>query len=391
MEQKPKILIVDDKVENLVALETILEGEPLEVVKAESGNDALALTLSNEFALAILDVQMPVMTGYELAELMRGQAEMKNLPIIFVSAVYSDLTHIFRGYESGAVDFITKPYNANILISKIRVFVALYQQKKELEREIRNRRRAEEELLEKNNLLVEETKRADLAAEESKELLHILCHDLRTPVINILGFVQLIKETSEPTRKYIQIITKSAKQSMDLMDLVLKMRSLDQYELELEPLDLNEALLESQRQLQYRLQEKEIRLEIAIQPSTLVLAERTSLVSSVINNLLTNAIKFSYHNSKILVYAKKSEDRIVLSVQDQGIGISEKMQKNIFNPRIKTSRIGTDQEKGTGFGMPLVKKFMKAYGGTITVESQSEAPSSDRHGTIVHLTFKADT
>ena len=132
MRDRQKILIVDDKKENLYALDKILGETEAEIINASSGNDALIASLNHEFALAILDVQMPEMNGYELAEHLRGEEKTRDLPIIFLSAVYSDDYHVFRGYEAGGFDFITKPYNPGILISKVNVFLQLDSQRTEL-------------------------------------------------------------------------------------------------------------------------------------------------------------------------------------------------------------------------------------------------------------------
>ena len=132
MSEKQKILIVDDKTENLIALEKVLKEIEVDVVKATCGNEALKATLNHDLALAILDIQMPEMDGYELAEYLRSEGKTKNLPMIFLSAVYSDEYHVFKGYEAGAVDFITKPYNPYYLISKVKIFLQLDRQKKEL-------------------------------------------------------------------------------------------------------------------------------------------------------------------------------------------------------------------------------------------------------------------
>lgn len=146
MKYKSKILIVDDKRENLYTLENVLKSLDAEIVKADNGNDALIATLNNEFALAILDVQMPGMDGYELAELMRGESETKYLPIIFLSAVFSDDFHVFKGYDAGAVDFIAKPFNPDVLLAKVRIFLELYSQRISLEKHKR-------ELLKSNALM----------------------------------------------------------------------------------------------------------------------------------------------------------------------------------------------------------------------------------------------
>ncbi len=134
MVEKPKILIVDDKPSNLIALQTTLDVVDAEFVQANSGNEALKKILHNDFALAIIDVQMPGMDGYELTQFIRSREQSKNLPVIFLSAIYSDDFHVFKGYESGGVDFITKPFEPKILINKIIVFLELYEQKKELQR-----------------------------------------------------------------------------------------------------------------------------------------------------------------------------------------------------------------------------------------------------------------
>ena len=134
MTEQAKILIVDDKPQNLQALEEVLSDSSAMVMKADNGNDALILTLRHDFALAILDVQMPEMDGYELAEILRGSEKTKFMPIIFMSAIYSDDFHMFRGYEVGAVDFIAKPYKPFVLLSKVKIFLELYQQKKVLKK-----------------------------------------------------------------------------------------------------------------------------------------------------------------------------------------------------------------------------------------------------------------
>ncbi|MBF0509566.1 MAG: response regulator, partial [Deltaproteobacteria bacterium] len=136
MESRQKILLVDDKPENLFALEKILSELDVEVIKAGNGNDALKAVLNHDLALAILDIQMPEMDGYELAELIRDEHNTQNIPIIFLSAVYSDEFHVFKGYKAGGVDFVTKPFDPEILLSKIMVFLQLHSQKQEL---IRNK------------------------------------------------------------------------------------------------------------------------------------------------------------------------------------------------------------------------------------------------------------
>jgi len=153
MSEKPKILIVDDKVENLIALEKLLTTFNVEPVRALSGNEALQQTLKHHFALALIDVQMPEMDGYETVSILRSNQDTRFLPVIFVSAIYREDYHVEKGIESGAIDFITKPINPVILKGKIKLFLELYEQKELLKSEIQARKNAQEELTRNNALL----------------------------------------------------------------------------------------------------------------------------------------------------------------------------------------------------------------------------------------------
>ncbi|MCJ7538960.1 MAG: response regulator, partial [Desulfobacterales bacterium] len=171
MNDRQKILIVDDKEENLYALEKVLEKVDADIIKAFSGNDALIASLNHEFALAILDVQMPGMDGYELAEFIRAAEKTRHVPIIFMSAVYSDDYYVFKGYDAGGVDYMVKPYNPAVLLSKVNVFLQLHRQHTELlkhrehlkeqvehrtvelQKEITERKQAQEELEQHRNHL----------------------------------------------------------------------------------------------------------------------------------------------------------------------------------------------------------------------------------------------
>ena len=159
MEVKPKILIVDDKIQNLISLEVLLEDMNVDFVRALSGQEALEKTLNTDFALALLDVQMPDMDGFETVELMRQVKKTKNLPVIFVSAIYSEDFHIIKGIESGAVDFISKPIIPEILRGKVKVFLDLNKQKQDYINEIEHRKKIEKELIEKEIILAEERSR----------------------------------------------------------------------------------------------------------------------------------------------------------------------------------------------------------------------------------------
>jgi signal transduction histidine kinase/DNA-binding response OmpR family regulator len=183
--ERPKVLIVDDKKENLFALDKTLQKLPVDVFQALSGNEALGLTLEHDFCLAIVDVQMPEMDGYELVELMRGNEATATLPIIFVSAIYSDEYHHRKGYESGAVDFLSKPFVPEILLSKVRVFVDLYQQRHSLQS------------------LVEELNRANIQL--SRHAVHIeVSNEVGKQVSAILNMDELLPRVASLIQTHFQ-------------------------------------------------------------------------------------------------------------------------------------------------------------------------------------------
>src|SRR5512136_3083979 len=182
-EEKPKILTVDDRAENLYALEKLLKALDVEVVQALSGAEALNLTLEHDFCLAIVDIQMPGMDGYELVELLRSNEDTAALPAIFVSAVYSDEYHHRKGYEAGAVDFMSKPFVPEILLSKVRAFVDLYLQRKSLEDEVKQRRQAEAALQEANVTLSKRAIQLGASSQIGRQVTSILDLDELLPKV----------------------------------------------------------------------------------------------------------------------------------------------------------------------------------------------------------------
>lgn len=198
MTDKPKVLIVDDKPQNLFALEKILQKIEVDVFQGTSGNEALGVALEHEFALAIVDVQMPEMDGYELVELLRGNEATASLPVIFVSAIYSDEYHHRKGYDSGAVDFLSKPFIPEILLSKVRVFIDLYEKRRDLQNMVNELNRVNATLSQRTSLLETSTKELEHAntALSRRTMLVETSSKVGQQITSILDLKELLSEVT---------------------------------------------------------------------------------------------------------------------------------------------------------------------------------------------------
>lgn len=217
--EKINILIVDDQPENLVSLEATLEALEANIVKANSGNEALGMILTYDFALVLLDVQMPGMDGFETAELMRGNSRARHLPIIFVTAISKEQRHIFRGYESGAVDYIFKPIDPDILRNKVSVFMDLHKQKKIIENKNIELKAVNRKILEQQKALVEE--------ERLKALLQMAgatSHDLNHPLAELLGNIEMLEMAKDDHQKIFKYLPAIKNASMRISDAVKRIQ-----------------------------------------------------------------------------------------------------------------------------------------------------------------------
>ena len=350
---QPFILIVDDEPKNLQVLGTILSRQRYYFTPATSGAQALKIVEKKLPDLILLDIMMPDMDGYEVCSILKKAPRTKDIPIIFLTAK-TETEHIVKGFEMGAVDYVTKPFTPEELLARIKTHL---------------------EMIKISN--------------ERKELLHILSHDLANTYNPIISGLKMINDYKTFERMKQSFHT-AADNGMRIIRLVREMRALEENKKRL-PLDvfpLIEAVNESELLLQRICLEKNIEFVVDMDESLTVYVEYTSFVNSVINNLLTNAIKFSFPGSKILITANAAGEQVVISIRDFGIGISEALIKDLFNMRKTTSRIGTSGETGTGFGMPLVKKFIEIYGGLIEVFSREKTDDEIDHGTEIRLTLE---
>ncbi|MFN7137816.1 MAG: sensor histidine kinase [Limisphaerales bacterium] len=382
MTKRPvKFLLVDDLEGNLLALEGLLRREGLELLKAQSGAEALELLLVHDVALTLLDVQMPEMDGFTLAELMRGSERTRHVPIIFVTAGMQDNQRRFRGYELGAVDFLYKPIDPHILKSKADVFFELARQREELKARADENARLLESLSEAQRKLrehadeleervVERTAKLQELVNDLEHFSYTITHDMRAPLRAMQAFGNILREDyarclDDEGKDFLRRITQAANRMDNLIADALNYTKAVQSELELEPVDVKpliQSIVESYPHLQAP--EAEIEMTGQFPP---VLGNKAGL-TQCFSNLLGNAVKFvpSGKVPKVRVWAEERGEFIRFWVEDNGIGIPPELQGRVFD---MFQKLNHDYE-GTGIGLALVKKVSQRMQGKVGVDSR---------------------
>ncbi|WP_025128378.1 hybrid sensor histidine kinase/response regulator [Pseudomonas sp. PH1b] len=373
-----KLLIVDDLPENLLALEALIKREDRTVYKALSADEALSLLLQHEFAMAILDVQMPGMNGFELAELMRGTEKTKNIPIVFVSAAGRELNYAFKGYESGAVDFLHKPLDIHAVKSKVNVFVDLYRQSKAMKQQVEaleQSRREQEALLKKLQATQGELEQA---VRMRDDFMSIVAHEVRTPLNGLILETQLRKmhlarenAAAFSLDKMHAMVDRDERQIKSLIRLIEDM--LDISRIRTGKLSIRPSRFDLAQLVRGLVENFAPQVEAAQSSLTLQAEEPLEgnwdefRIEQVVSNLLTNALRYGAKSPiEVRVFAEAGE--ACVEVRDHGIGISEENQARIFQQfeRVSASHVSA----GLGLGLFISEQIVTAHGGTISVESR---------------------
>lgn len=360
------VLLVDDLEENLLALEALLRRDGLTFLKARTGDEALELLLAHDVALALLDVQMPGMDGFQLAEYMRGSTRTRHVPIIFVTAGSADRQRRFRGYEAGAVDFIQKPIEADILRSKAKVFFDLFDQRRQVLRQ-------RDEL---------ETYAAQLRAADRRkdEFLAVLGHELRNPLMALRAGLQLLEREADGPKAGV-IRERMGTQVLHLSRLIedlLDVSRIDQGKiaLRLERVALR-AVLES------AIDTSRPKIDAGLHTLTVDLPDEPAWIagdftrlSQVVSNLLTNAAKYTPSGGELRLSARLEADTVEIEVEDNGVGVPPEMQERIFALYTQVPGPDTRSSEGLGIGLALVKQLVELHRGVIAVFSEGEDQGS---------------
>jgi len=371
MTDRSKILLVDDIEENLEALEALLRRADAEILFARSGTEALELILQHEFALAFLDVQMPEMDGFELAELMRGAERSKYIPIIFVTAGTGDAQRVFRGYESGAVDFLLKPLDPHAVRHKADTFIGLDQQRKRLADQFRQLQQSEAQLRE--------------AVQAREDVLAVVSHDVRNFLQAIKSGVQLLSRRPEKLSEDVKTAIHSRLSSTvdlqsrviaDLLDMA-NIRN-GHIAVSIKPELVGKVASEAAAVHEPLAEAKGIRLTVDCDnPNEVVHCDRERVLQ-ILANLLGNAIKFCRHGDTVGITVRRCEEDVQISVSDSGPGIHAKDLPLVFDAYWSGSREG---RHGTGLGLYITKCIVDAHDTRIWIESEVG------RGTTVHFTL----
>jgi signal transduction histidine kinase len=390
--EKANILLVDDRTENLITLEAILDDLGQNLVKAHSGEEALRLVLNQDFAVILLDVQMPDMDGYETATLIRKRKKSQNIPIIFLTAIYESEEYISKGYSIGAVDYLYKPFAPEILHSKVMVFVELYhyreqakqhallvqseallrkhseeleQINKKLEHEIIERKNAE-------NKLKEYTKKLEESNRNLEDFAHIASHDLQEPLRKVLAFSDRLSEKyrgllDETGQDYLKRMQDATRRMQILINDLLAYSRVNSQAHPFEEIDLSKVASYVISDLEPSIEKYKGIIEIDDLPT---IQADGSQMYQLFQNLIANSLKF--HKVDQIPHIKIStkiieKDRCRIIFSDDGIGFDEKYLDRIFKPFQRL--VSREVYEGTGMGLAICSRIVERHHGNISAKS----------------------
>ncbi|MDC7677674.1 response regulator [Asticcacaulis machinosus] len=368
------ILLVDDLPENLLSLEALLRREGLVLLKARSGPEALEILLKQEVALALLDVQMPEMDGFELAEMMRGSERTKRVPIIFLTAGTTDHSRRFRGYEAGAVDFLQKPLEPDILKSKVEVFFELYRQKQH----IAAQRDALQSAFEENVRLLNESRKYAEALKDADrrkdEFLATLAHELRNPLAPIRNGLHILKMSPNPkiADEVRDMMDRQMTHLVRLIDDLLDVSRVSQGKI-----DLRRERIALQDVINAALETSRPAIDAGGHSFTLDLPDEPipvngdlTRLAQVVSNLLNNAAKYTPDGGHIRLTLTRDGHEARIIVTDTGLGIEKDMLPRVFELFTQVERNLNLSQGGLGIGLALAHRLVQMHAGSITADSE---------------------
>lgn len=363
-----KILIVDDVSKNIQILGNILSEEDYQIAWAQSGKETLSIVKAEDFNLILLDIMMPEMDGYEVCKRLKADAKTADIPIIFLTAK-ADMDSIVKGFDVGGQDYITKPFNAKELLSRVRTHILLREQQKMLKEANET---LEEKVRERTKQLNEANKLLSTLDKTKSEFLSIISHELRTPLSGIIGLTHLMSqaEIGEEQAQYLGYLKKVSKRLVKFSDLALLITNMkvNKFELELLPVSVNhiaESALAEMKENEVDISKITLKRNSS---NSLIMAE-SDLIRKALILILENAIRFSPEGSTIKFNIDNEEGQVSFSIIDEGPGFSKDALDKLFQV-FSTGDVA--HQEGKGLSLAAVKLIMDAHSGRVEVHNNDK-------------------
>jgi signal transduction histidine kinase len=379
------ILLVDDNPNNLLALEALLSDIGARFVKARSGVDALKCLLEQDFALIILDIQMPDMDGFETAAMIRGRERSRRIPIIFLTAFNRSDTQVHRGYALGAVDFLFKPIVPEILRSKVAVFADLYRKTEEVRRQAEQLRIAERQAHERRLAVAELEARAQVLAEADRrkdEFMAVMAHELRNPLTPIATALATLRRAQPGTLPFERAHEAMERQVQHLVRLVDGLLDASRYtagtiELRHQSVDLGAVVQQAVQMSQPLFTSRGHALTVDLPDEPREFVADPDRVAQLLVNLLNNAARCTDPGGQVQLSARWDGDDVELRVRDNGRGIRPELLPRIFELFVHSDRARDRAEGRFAVGLAMVKRIAELHGGSVSAHSPGEGRGAE--------------
>ena len=369
------VLVVDDRPDNLLAVEAVLDPLDVEIIRANSGKEALRHLLTADVAVILLDVQMPELDGYETARLIKARARTQNIPIIFLTARDKAIEHELDAYDTGAVDYLSKPFAPEVLRTKVQVFVDLYLQARTIDEQRALLERRLQERDEAEAALRAQTIELERSNAELERFAFVASHDLREPLQVTAGFLALLGDRlgdgcggSEDVAVLMERAVAGIDGMSRLVDDLLSYARASTGEQHPKELDLDALLDEAKAELGGEIERADAK--VTSDPLPVVLGDRWQL-SGLLLHLLDNAVRFRREDGtppEIHVGVARRDDRWVISVRDNGRGVEPSVVPRLFT-LLGRAPSAQDDRRGTGVGLALCRRVVERHRGEIWIDS----------------------
>jgi signal transduction histidine kinase len=380
LEHQAKILIVDDNQGNLFSLEIVLANEHYQIVRATSGKEALRILLKEQdFSLLLIDVNMPIMDGFETTELIRQNEKLRHIPVIFLTAYFATPEHIFRGYQTGAVDYMLKPLVPEILRAKVAIFVDLHRKNKELSIQ-------RKKLLHFNKSLKQYSDGLIQINQELEKFAYVVSHDMQEPLRTITSYIRLLEKNlgnklDGESKEFMDFILNASQRMRSIIIGLLEYARIGTQDETFETVDCDVVIKDVLDNLEEVIQDSGARIEVEHMP---VIQGNYTLFVQLFQNLIGNAIKFRREQAPVIrISCTSTDDQDLFSVKDNGIGIEKEYEHKIFEIFQRLHNPG--EYVGVGLGLAICKKIVERHHGKIWMTSEPN------NGTTFSFTIQKTT